>query len=193
MKVIGLTGGIGSGKSTVLSMFQKLGAVTYIADIEAKKLMNTNEELIDKISQLFGKKAYLYNELNKKYIASIVFNDQQKLAELNELVHPKVRDHFNKFLKKTTAKIVIYESAILFESDNNKRCDFIITVTANFEDKLKRVMKRDGVTKQQIFNRIKNQLPDDIKIINSNFVINNCTINDTKLQVLTIYDLISRS
>jgi len=193
MKVIGLTGGIGSGKSTVLSMFQKLGAEIYIADVEAKKLMNTNVELIDKITQLFGENAYLNNTLSRKYIASIVFNDKKKLTELNKLVHPMVRNHFEEFLKTSSEEIIIYESAILFESDKSSMCNFIITVTANLEDKINRIIKRDGVTKQQILDRMKNQLTDDSRIKKSDFVINNNTISDTKLQVLTTYDLIKRS
>ena len=193
MIVIGLTGGIGSGKSTVLKMFQELGAATYIADIEAKKLMNTNKELVLQVKGVFGEKAYLNNELNRKYIAEIVFSDKAKLAMLNKLVHPKVQEHFKDFIKKSTAEIVIYESAILFESGSNTFCDFIITVTANFEDKITRIIKRDGVSKKQILDRMEHQLNDEIKIKNSNFVIKNKTFEDTKQQILTIYNLMKAS
>ena len=99
MKIVGLTGGIGSGKSTVLQMFQDLGAVIYIADIEAKKLMNTDKDLILDIIHLFGEEAYVNSNLNTNYIASIVFNDSTKLEKLNALVHPKVREHFLYFVK----------------------------------------------------------------------------------------------
>ena len=193
MIVIGLTGGIGSGKSTVLKMFQEFGAATYIADIEAKKLMNTNKELVLQVKGVFGEKAYLNNELNRKYIAEIVFSDKAKLAMLNKLVHPKVQEHFKDFIKKSTAEIVIYESAILFESGSNTFCDFIITVTANFEDKITRIIKRDGVSKKQILDRMEHQLNDEIKIKNSNFVIKNKTFEDTKQQILTIYNLMKAS
>lgn len=190
MKIIGLTGGIGSGKSTVLQLFQELGIATYIADIEAKKLMNTNIELIKQIKAIFGEKAYLNKELNRNYIAEIVFKDKDKLEILNKLVHPKVQENFKEFIKNLTTEIVIYEAAILFESGSNTLCDFIITVTANYEEKIKRLLKRDKVSKQQIFDRMKHQLNDDFKIKNSNFVIRNNTIEDTKIQVYTIYDLL---
>ncbi len=190
MKIVGLTGGIGSGKSTVLRLFHELGASIYIADVEAKKLMNNNKELIEEIRVLLGDRAYKNNELDRKYISSIVFNDTLKLKALNELVHPKVRAHFKEFIKKTTAEIVIYEAAILFESGSNSLCDYIITVTANFDDRVNRIMKRDGVSKQQILERMKHQFDDDYKISNSNFVIRNNTLFDTQLQVITINNLI---
>jgi len=190
MTIVGLTGGIGSGKSTALQMFQELGADIYIADIEAKKLMNSNKELIKNIRQLFGEQAYINNELNRNYIAEIVFNDKEKLKTLNILVHPKVRKHFKQFVEKSTAKIVIYESAILFESGSNTMCDFIITVTASLDNKIKRILKRDKVSKQQILKRMQHQVDDDFKITNSDFVIENDRLEDTKLQVSTIYNLL---
>ncbi|PCH53750.1 MAG: dephospho-CoA kinase [Flavobacteriaceae bacterium] len=193
MKVIGLTGGIGSGKSTVLQLFQELGTATYIADIEAKKLMNSEIELMKQIKDIFGEKAYLNDELNRSYMAEIVFNNKTKLAMLNKLVHPKVREHFKNFINNSTAEIVIYESAILFESGSNILCDFIITVTANFEDKIKRIMKREDIAKQQVLDRMKHQLDDDFKIKNSNFVIRNNAIVNTKKQISTIYNLINES
>ncbi|AMC10376.1 dephospho-CoA kinase [Lutibacter profundi] len=191
MKIIGLTGGIGSGKSTVLQLFSNLGATVYIADVEAKKLMHTNKELIKQLIALFGSKAYINNELNRKYISSIVFKDKNKLEELNKLVHPKVQEHFAEFVKKCKTNLVIYESAILFESGSSKMCDLIITVIANFEDKMNRIMKRDGVSKQQVLDRMKNQFEDDFKMKKSNFVIRNHKLKSTTIQVSTIYDLIA--
>jgi len=190
MKIIGLTGGIGSGKSTVLQLFSNLGATVYVADVEAKKLMNTNKELIKQLIALFGNKAYINNKLNKKYIASIVFKDKEKLKGLNKLVHPKVQEHFAEFVKKCKTNLVIYEAAILFESSSRTMCDFIITVVANSEDKMDRIMKRDGISKQQILDRMKNQSEDNFKVRKSNFVIRNNNLKDTKIQVSTIYDLI---
>ncbi len=187
MKIVGLTGGIGSGKSTVVKMFQELGAVAYIADIEAKKLMNSDFDLIQKIKKLFGNEAYSKGELNRKYIASIIFNDAKKLTNLNKLVHPKVREHFINFTKNLKTEVVIYEAAILFESGSNTMCDYIITVIADFEDKIERIMKRDDVSKQQITDRMKHQLEDDFKIKKSDFLIKNKDLATTKLQVKTIY------
>jgi len=190
MKIIGLTGGIGSGKSTVLNLFKNLGFVVYIADIEAKKLMISNEILISEIKSLFGNEAYINNKLNRSYISTIVFNDKNKLAALNELVHPKVREHFKNFVKKSNEQVVIYEAAILFESGNYKFCDYIISVTANFEDRLKRIIKRDKVSKEQVLERIKNQISDEERIKKSHFVIQNNLLKNTKEQVFTIYSLI---
>ncbi len=188
MKIIGLTGGIGSGKSTVLHFFQELGASVYIADVEAKKLMNSDEELIKNIKILFGDKAYENKELNRNYISSIVFNDQEKLKELNKLVHPKVREHFKKNIQNKKAEILIYEAAILFESGSDKMCDFIITVTADLKDRIDRVVERDAVSRQEVSDRIQHQLNDDIKIKKSHFVIKNKNLLTTKTQVKTIFD-----
>lgn len=192
MKIIGLTGGIGSGKSTVLGFFQGLGAATYIADSEAKKLMNTNGDLRNEIVKLFGKNAYVKGELNRTYISSIVFENKKKLAALNALVHPKVREDFQHFIKKINADFVIYEAAILFESGGDKLCDYIINVTSKFEDKMDRIMKRDGISKAQILERMKHQTTDDFKIKKSNFVIRNNNLKDTKSQVLTVYKLLKK-
>lgn len=190
MKIIGLTGGIGSGKSTVLKMFETLGAVSYVADIEAKNLLNSDQSLIEKVIKLFGKQAYENNELNRKYIASIVFNNSEKLKDLNNLVHPAVRTHFKHFIKKCEAEIVIYEAAILFESGSYQLCDYIVTVTASLEDRIKRTMLRDNSTEAEVLERIKHQVQDDFKIKNSNFIIKNNNLNSTKIQVLTVYNLI---
>lgn len=192
MKVIGLTGGIGSGKSTVLEIFKTLGVVTYVADVEAKRLLNTNVELIKEIKSLFGVEAYKKNELNRNFIASIVFKDKIKLEALNALVHPKVQEDFKRFLKNCNDEIVLYEAAILFESGSYKFCDYVITVIANFEDRLQRVSKRDGISENEIMDRIKNQTSDDFRIKNSHFVIKNSRLESTKIQIFTAYDLIVR-
>ncbi|WP_372770288.1 dephospho-CoA kinase [Lutibacter sp.] len=192
MKIIGLTGGIGSGKSTVLALFEALGTVTYVADIEAKKLMNADDELRHQIIKLFGEKAYDKGELNRTYIAALVFNNEEKLNALNALVHPKVREHFQYFIKKTNADFVIYEAAILFESRSDKLCDYIITVLSSFENKIDRIIKRDGVSEAQILERMKNQSADDFKIKNSDFVIRNNNLEDTKCQVFTIFELLKK-
>ena len=192
MKIIGLTGGIGSGKSTVLRMFQEFGVETYIADVEAKKLMKTNIELKLAIQKLIGENAYVGNELNPKFIATQVFNNSTKLTALNKLVHPKVQEHFKNFIKKLEVDIVIYEAAILFESGSDKLCDFTITVVSSLEDRIARVMKRDGVSKNEIIARINNQSTDELKIKKSTFVINNHSLEHTKQQVATILDLIRK-
>ena len=115
MKIIGLTGGIGSGKTTVSNMFRDLGIPVYIADDEAKKLMNTSKVIRRKLIELFGAKAYENNELNRTYIASKIFNDDSYLKKMNAIIHPSVAVHFKKWLQKQTAKYVIKEAAIIFE------------------------------------------------------------------------------
>ncbi|MBK5208716.1 MAG: dephospho-CoA kinase [Flavobacteriaceae bacterium] len=192
MKIIGLTGGIGSGKSTVLALFEALGAVIYVADIEAKKLMNADEKLKNQIVKLFGERAYDDGELNRTYIAALVFNNEEKLNALNALVHPKVREDFQNFIKKINTDFVIYEAAILFESHSDKLCDYIITVFSSFENKIDRIMKRDGVSRAQVLERMKNQSTDDFKIKKSDFVIRNNNLEDTRFQVLTIFELLKK-
>ncbi|MFZ2282689.1 MAG: dephospho-CoA kinase [Lutibacter sp.] len=192
MKIIGLTGGIGSGKSTVLALFEALGAVTYMADSEAKKLMNADAELRSQIIKLFGDQAYVLGELNKTYLASLVFNNAEKLNALNALVHPKVREDFQCFIRNTNADFIIYEAAILFESGSDKFCDYIITVLSSFENKIERIMKRDKVSEAQILERMKHQSTDDHKIKKSDFVIRNNKMADTKCQVSTIFGLLQK-
>ena len=190
--VVGLTGGIGSGKTTVLNFFESLGAKVFIADVEAKKIMNSDQELKAQISKLFGKEAYINNVLNRKFIASEVFNNAEKLKALNALVHPKVRERFLEFKLKMAGKIIIYEAAILFESGGNFECDFVITVTADLNLRIERVMQRDGVTKEEIESRMQHQLNDDFKIKNSNFVIKNHQLKATETQVKTIFNILEK-
>lgn len=192
MKIIGLTGGIGSGKSTVLNYFKELGAATFIADIEAKKLMNTNVELIKDITSLLGVNAYENGVLNRPFISEVIFNDSEKLEKLNALVHPKVREHFKTFIANTSSEIVIYEAAILFESGSNNLCDYIITVTADFEERIKRVVERDKSDKKAVMQRIKHQLNDEVKVFKSNFVITNNTFKSAQEQVKTIFDILQK-
>ncbi|AOW19412.1 dephospho-CoA kinase [Urechidicola croceus] len=187
MMVVGLTGGIGSGKTTVLKMFQKYGIDCYIADVEAKKLMNSSNEIKKEVIDVFGNQAYIDNQLNRKYIAQIVFQNPDKLDLLNSIVHPKVRKHFRKFVENSTSAYVIYESAILFENNGEKQCDFIITVSAPKNVRIQRVIARDNVSEIEVLHRIKNQLSDEEKISKSDFVIENIDLELTKLQVRIIH------
>lgn len=189
--VIGLTGGIGSGKTTVLRYFEELGAKVFIADVEAKILMNTDEGLINDIKELLGEEAYLNGELNRKYVAEKVFKDSKKIALLNTLVHPKVRNKFKEFKELNSSDLIIYEAAILFESGSDTLCDYIITVTSDLKSKIERITKRDGISEQEILNRMKHQYEDVFKIKKSNFVIQNNTLQYTKSQVNTIYNILN--
>ena len=193
MKIVGLTGGIGSGKTTVANFFKAYNNVSiYIADVEAKKLMNTSSVIKNKVIQEFGKKAYSNNELNRTYISSIVFKDKSKLETLNKIVHPEVRKHFQDFVKSQVNKdFIIYEAAILFESKSNLLCDFIITVYVDLETKLKRITSRDNSTRTEVLNRMKNQLSDTPKLLQSNYMIFNNNLDQTKLQVEKIHKILT--
>jgi len=186
MKVIGLTGGIGSGKTTIAKMFESLGIPVYYADIEAKKLMNSSNELKVKLIDLFGDNAFDTNALNSSYIANIVFKDKKKLKELNALVHPEVEKHFKNWLKDQKAAYVIQENAIIFENNKQFDYDYIITVTAPKKIKIERIIERDNTTKEQVIQRMNNQLDDDFKMKNSKYVIYNTDIQESKLQAESI-------
>ena len=187
MLIIGLTGGIGSGKSTVAKMFNDLGIPIYYADDEAKKLMHRSKIIKRKLIQKFGKEVYQNNQLNRPFLANIIFNDKKALAYVSQVVHPKVAQHFKRWVKKQKAPYVIQENAILFENGSYKNMDKIITVTAPLETKIKRVIKRDNTTKKQVLSRMNNQLSDTEKIKQSNFVIQNLDLKDTLKQVKKIH------
>lgn len=187
MIIVGLTGGIGSGKTTVANFFKKLGIPIYIADVEAKKLMNKSKVLRRKIITLFGEEAYLDNKLNRPYIAGKIFNNESLLQQMNAIVHPKVGKHFKKWAEKQNAPYVIKEAAILFENSSYLHCDFVITVIVEENIRIKRVLERDNTTKSKIRAIIDNQWNDEDKVKLSNFVIKNNTLKDTENQVLAIH------
>lgn len=186
--IVGLTGGIGSGKSTVAAMFQELGVPIYISDLQARELMNTSEEIHAQLQNLLGEEAVVNGIPDRVYIASKVFQDKNLLNQLNQIIHPKVRVHFLEWAAKQNAPYVLQESAILFESGGNTYCDEIIAVTAPLEVKIERVMQRDGVSKETVLQRMKNQLPDAQKIARSQFVIENLDRLKTAENVAVIHD-----
>jgi dephospho-CoA kinase len=183
MKVVGLTGGIGSGKTTVAKQFEALGIPVYIADNEAKKLMNNSKIIRRKLIALFGEEAYLNNSLNRPFLADKIFNNASNLEKMNAIVHSKVASHFKKWVNKQKAPYVLKESAILFENGAYKFCDFIITVTAPIELRKERLLKRDDTTLKKIQAIIDNQWDDKAKIEKSQFVIVNKDLKETRQQV----------
>ena len=187
MIIVGLTGGIGSGKTTVARMFSKLGVPIYIADEEAKKLLVRSKVIRRKLILLFGEEAYVDNAINKPFIADKIFYNKELLKQMNSIVHPKVAQHFKKWLKKQTTPYVIKESAILFESNSHKDCDIVITVTASEELRISRVIKRDSTTKEKVKSIIENQWSEDEKIKRSNYVIVNDNLENTEKQVLSVH------
>jgi dephospho-CoA kinase len=192
--VIGLTGGIGSGKSTVVNMFSEFENIAiYIADNEAKKLMNTSAKIKTQLITEFGEEAYINNELNRPYLASIVFNNKEKLTTLNAIVHPIVNEHLQNFIKENSNKdYILYENAILFENGSDSFCDKIITVTAPENVRINRVIKRDNSTIEDVKSRIKNQWSETKKTLQSNYLIENLTLTKTKEQVLKIHNSLTK-
>ncbi len=191
MKVVGLTGGIGSGKSTVAKMFHQLGVAVYIADDEAKKLMSNDKTVREQIIDLLGVDSYREGELNRPYIANMVFNNRSKLDKLNEIVHPAVASHFKIWKDKQIGNYVIKEAAILFENDGYKQCDYTILVSAPLETRIKRVLERDQITEKQVLSRMNNQWEDSQKIPLADFVIYNTDLEETESQVYRIHKEIS--
>ncbi len=187
MKIIGLTGGIGSGKTTIAKMFEALGVPVYYADDEAKKLMNTSIKIKNKLIDVFGNETYKNEKLNRHFLANLIFNDKEKLFKINKIIHPEIDNHFNNWVKKQKSTYVIQENAIIFESDKQNNFDVIITVTAPKNEKIKRVIARDNSTKTKVLERMKNQLSDSFKIANSKYVIYNIDLEQSKLQVQQIH------
>jgi dephospho-CoA kinase len=190
MKIVGLTGGIGSGKTTIAKCFESYGIPVYIADKEAKALMNRSKVIKRKLIQLFGDLAYKDNELNREYLASKIFNDKTLLSKMNAIVHPKVASHFKRWLKKQDAPYIIKEAAIIFENNLEYQYDYIITVVAEEGLRIKRVMQRDDVNQKKVESIIRNQLSDEEKIEKSHFVIVNNNLTDAKKQANKIHEIL---
>lgn len=190
-KVIGLTGGIGSGKTTISNYFKEMGVPVYIADDGARGVMQ-NEDVIGKIKKTFGAALFENNILNRAKLANIVFNNSEKLAQLNAIVHPAVKKDFEAWLLlHTKEEYVIYEAAILFESGRYKDCDSIITVTAPEEVRIERVLKRDNTTREQVLSRMQMQWKDEDRISKSNFVINNVNLKIAREEVVKILKILN--
>lgn len=181
-KIIGLTGGIGSGKTTLATYMQSLGIPVFIADEEAKKLMQS-AEVLREIQAVFGEVVFKNGQLNRQELASIVFAKPEKLNQLNGIIHPVVKKQFKIWLDQHQSEpFVVYEAAILFESGSYQNCDAIITITAPLEDRIARVMQRDNSSREQVLNRINAQWTDAQRAAKSNFVIENIEPKIAKLQ-----------
>ncbi|WP_298425634.1 dephospho-CoA kinase [uncultured Kordia sp.] len=190
--IVGLTGGIGSGKTTIAKMFHELGVSIYIADIEAKKLMNTSEVIQKELIEAFGKETYKNGKLNRSYLSNIVFNQPEELKKINSIVHPRVGQHFKDwYAARSNEKYIIKEVAILFENDSYKQCDKIITVVAPIEERFRRIIQRDNTTREAIQGRMNNQWSDEKKITLSDYIIHNEDLEKAKEQVAKIHQEIS--
>lgn len=189
-KIIGLTGGIGSGKTTIAKHFMKMGIPVYIADDEAKKVMQSIN-IVNAIKEVFGSTIFEGTNLKREKLAEIVFNDPEKLKELNGIVHPAVKADFKEWLfKHAEFPLVIYESAILFESDNYKDFNAIITVTAPLELRIERVLQRDNTTRDHVLKRMNSQWTDVQRISKSDFLIENINLETAKKEINNILKIL---
>ena len=182
-KIIGLTGGIGSGKTTIANYFKSKGIPVYIADDQARKITDT-PEILNAIKNIFGEEVFDHNSLSRKKIGEIVFDNPQKLKELNAIIHPAVKKHFASWLDQyLNEPFIIKETAILFESGSYKDCDIIITVVVPIEVRINRVMQRDNISRETVIKRINQQWTDDQKIERSTYIIDNLDLESAKGQV----------
>lgn len=190
MKAIGLTGGIGSGKSTIARILKHLGFPVYIADTEASRLMNYHPGIREELIRRFGPETYTDSgNLNKPMLAKIVFEDRNALADINRIVHPRVMEAFQAWCSLQTTETVFFESAILFEAGLNEHFQYIICVTAPAEIRLQRVIARDHTTADKVEERIRNQMDDTDKCRRSDFVIYN---DDTHMVIPQIIEILRR-
>ena len=170
---LGVTGGIGSGKTSVCNVFGILGIPVFSADEEAKKVMEVDTGIIMRLNAIAGHNIYTSGTLNRAELARLIFNNRTMLEKVNSIVHPAVFSRFSEWVKKQSAPYVIMEAAILFESGGWKMVDRIITVTAPVEERIERVMRRSAITKEEVLERMKNQTSDSEKIKRSDYVIDN--------------------
>ena len=188
---VGITGGIGSGKSTVCDIFKMLAVPVYEADFEARWLTNHHPDIIKGVKTLFGEEIYVNGMLDRKEVGAKVFSDKELLAGLNGIIHPVVAHHFEDWLKKhEECPFILKEAAILFESGGHKQVDQVIAVTAPTELRIQRVMYRDGLSEKEVECRISNQMPEEDKVKMADYIIH-CNDKDLVIpQVLEVYNKI---
>lgn len=191
-KVIGLTGGIGTGKTTVSKMFSELGVPVYIADVEARRI-SEQPEIQKRIVDTFGEGVTSPDgQVDRKKLAALVFFNEENLRKLNAIIHPLVKQDFQQWLSQQSAPFVIREAAILFESGTNTDCDKVIIVTAPRELRIFRIMERDHISREEILARMANQWPDSQKIAMSDYVIENSDLEETRKQIIKIFTELQR-
>lgn len=180
MITIGITGGIGSGKSVICKLLNSMGYPVYYADAESKRLTNTHPKIKKDLIALFGEKIFTDNQINKKMLAERIFNNSETLIKVNNIIHPIVKEDVEKWVKKQKSPLCIVEAAILFESGLYQELDKKILVTAPIDIRIKRVKLRDKLTEEEIKSRINNQMSDEDKIKLADYVI----VNDEKTAVI---------
>lgn len=190
---VGITGGIGSGKSTVANVFQVLGIPIYYADDAAKKIMNEDESIRIQLQQQFGKETYVDGKLNRKYLSGLVFNNEAKLAQLNAIVHPATIKDAEQWMQQQTTPYAIKEAALIFESGAQAQLDCVIGVFAPALLRIQRVIKRDSITREEVEARMEKQLDESIKMGLCDYMITNDEQELVIPQVVKIHEaLIAR-
>jgi dephospho-CoA kinase len=184
---IGLTGGIGSGKTTIAGIFEVLGIPVYYADDAAKRLMNEDPELKRSIINEFGPESYLNGQLNRAQLAAQVFHDKEKLDKLNAITHPATIRDGNEWMLRQKTPYAIKEAALIFESKVDQFLDYVIGVSAPEEIRISRTMTRDSISREEVLSRMKNQLPEEEKMANCDFVIYNDEVQAVIPQVLALH------
>lgn len=191
MYKVGITGGIGSGKSTVCRMLSERGVALYDADSRAKELMSTSESLRRALIENFGEETFTASGLNRAYLAERVFHNAEQLRLLNSLVHPAVIADFEAWADEQEGKYVVFESAILFEAGLESRVDVVVAVMAPESLRVERVMARDGHSKEQVLARIKNQMSDDERSDRAKYSIVNIDVEDLEEDVEQLHRRLS--
>lgn len=191
--IIGVTGGIGSGKSYICRIISSLGFPAYNCDAEAKKLMNTNKHIINSLKQLIGENSYdSEGNLNKPIIAQFLFANEENAHKINSVVHPVVKEDFRSWASAQNADLIFMESAILFESGFNDVVDNVITITAPPETRIERTIRRDNTTREQVIARMNQQMQDEERVRLSDYIICNNTNDNVEQQIKTIIETLSK-
>lgn len=185
---LGVTGGIGSGKTSVCRVFNVLGIPVFSSDLVAKQIMDNDKNIILRINSIAGKDLYTNGSLNRLELAELIFKDNSLLEKVNSLIHPVVFDHFRKWVKEQAAPYMIMEAAILFESGASKLVDKVLTVVAPIEERVARVIQRNRLSREQILERIRNQMDDDSRIKLSDYVIHNSENDLIIPEILKIHE-----
>ena len=188
MLLIGLTGGISSGKTTVACIFEVLGISVYYADVAAKRILNEDENIKVSVINTFGKDAYKDGELNRQYLANTVFSNADKLNLLNSIVHPATIKDAEKWIKKQTSQYIIKEAALLFESGSHQKLDYVIGIKSPFDLRITRAMKRDSISRDEVMAKMNKQMSEETKLSLSDFVIINDEMQLVLPQVLQLHE-----
>ena len=191
MYKVGITGGIGSGKSTVCAILEEFGVAVYDSDSRAKHLMNESESLRNRLVERFGSEVYGAEGLNRAYLAERVFCNPEELKTLNSIVHPAVMDDFDRWALEQEGSYVVLESAILFEASLDNRVDVSVAVMAPMELRIERAMQRDGAQREQIVARINNQISDEERVSRAKYTIVNIDIDNLRSDVEQLHRRLS--